>query len=165
MGCLIAAYWTWPGSEVELNAPVLTWMTRGEGNKEIKRGGQGEWEKQSDRQTKHYGGENTQSSLHFHFSSSVLAAHELKECTAGQPAAHLDSAPLPSASSAGPSLLVLNPTSQHVHLSPMPTPILSIIRGEYLSTLFSSTDYGVLLSLTVMFCQGAIWMRERKQYF
>lgn len=35
--------------------------------------------------------ENAQPSLRFHFSSSVLAAHGLKECTAGQPAAHPDS--------------------------------------------------------------------------
>jgi len=36
---------------------------------------------------------NAQSSLHFHFSSSVLTALKLKECTAGQPAAHPDGAP------------------------------------------------------------------------
>lgn len=79
-------------------------MTRGKGNKEVKRGGQGEWERQNDRQTEHYSCENAQSLPHFHFSSSILAAHELKECTAGQPAAHLDSTPFPSVSSPHPTL-------------------------------------------------------------
>lgn len=46
-----------------------------------------------------YPGENAQSSLHFHFSSNVLAAHELQECTAGQPVVQADSIPIPCASS------------------------------------------------------------------
>lgn len=41
--------------------------------------------------TEYYSCENAQSLMDLHFSSSVLAAYELKECPAGQPATQPDS--------------------------------------------------------------------------
>jgi len=86
--------------------PVLTWMTRGKGNKGMKSGGQGGWEKCE-----------WQSWLHFHFSSSVLAAHGLKNAPRGS----LQLTPTVHRSPEHPlsATPCAKPTSQHV-LSPGP---------------------------------------------
>lgn len=67
---------------------VLTWMTRGKDNKEIKRGGSRVWERLHDRQsiirvkmlTPH---------CTFTFHQVFAAAHGPKECTGGRPVTHL----------------------------------------------------------------------------
>lgn len=67
---------------------VLTWMTWGKDNKEIKRGGSRVWERLHDRQsiirvkmlTPH---------CTFTFHQVFAAAHGPKECTGGRPATHL----------------------------------------------------------------------------
>lgn len=95
-------------------------------------------------QTKHYSCENVHSSLHFHFSSSVSAAHKLKECTGGHTAAHLMHR---SPQHHFPAPPYVEPTSQHVHSS-----ILRIVCAGYLS-IFSFHDK--MLSTLFSFCAVA----------
>lgn len=68
--------------------PVLTWMTRGKDNKEIKRGGSRVWERLHDRQSIIRAKMLTPHCT-FTFHQVFAAAHGLKECTGGQPVAHL----------------------------------------------------------------------------
>lgn len=133
---VIPVRWTWPGSEVVRGAmaPVLTWMTRGKDNKGIKRGGSRVWEKQNDRQsvilvkmlTPHC-------TFTFHH---VFRLHTgWRNAPRGSLQLHLTHRS-PGRRFAAPPCV--KPSSQHVHHSPMPTHIQSIISGGYLSIFFST---------------------------
>lgn len=143
-GCLIASQWTWPGQRWSWSiTPVLTWMTRGKGNKGIKRGGQGEWEEQNDRQSIIL---VKMLSPHCTFTFHQVFWLHTSWRNAPQGSLQLTLTVHRSPQHRLPALPCVKPTSQHVHLSPTPICILSIIWGGYLSTL--RKDATILLRWT-----------------
>lgn len=114
MGCSSEMNLTGSGVLRGATTPVLTWMTRGKDNKEIKRGGSRVRERLHDRQSIIRAKMLTPHCT-FTFHQVFAAAHGLKECTGGQPAAHLTPGFPPHRFPAPPWV---RPTPQHVHLSP-----------------------------------------------